>query len=223
MTFDPRPIGVFDSGIGGLTTVRELFQCLPGESVVYFGDTGRFPYGPKPADEVRGYALEIADLLVDRGVKMLVVACNSAASAALDDLRARHDIPIIGVVGPGIRAAAQVMGSSIDHAAHAAEAIMTSDSRPKQIAIEFKIRYPEEFAKIGKPVGGKGTGQPDSVAQYFALELSRRIKNGSIKNIEGRFLHRGHLKTLQYYDDVHQEVESSLMQNFDLSLYRLLD
>lgn len=94
---------------------------------------------------------------------------------------------------------------------------------PYQIAIEFKIRYPEDFEKIGKPVGGKGTGQPDSVAQYFANELSRHIKNGSIKNIEGRFLHRGHLKTLQYYDDARNEVESSLMQNFDLSLYRLLD
>ena len=108
---DPRPIGVFDSGLGGLTVLRSLIDLLPHESVVYFGDTGRFPYGPKPAEEVRGYALEIADLLVERGVKMLVVACNSAASAALDDLRARHDIPIIGVVDPGVRAAAQVTTS----------------------------------------------------------------------------------------------------------------
>jgi glutamate racemase len=105
---DPRPIGVFDSGLGGLTVLRSLIDLLPHESVVYFGDTGRFPYGPKPAEEVRSHALEIADLLVGRGVKMLVVACNSAASAALDDLRARHDIPIVGVVGPGVRAAAQV-------------------------------------------------------------------------------------------------------------------
>ncbi|MFM7618047.1 MAG: glutamate racemase [Actinomycetes bacterium] len=108
---DPRPIGVFDSGLGGLTVLRSLIDLLPHESVTYFGDTGRFPYGPKPAEEVRAHALEIADLLVDRGVKMLVVACNSAASAALDDLRARHDIPIVGVVGPGVRAAAQVTTS----------------------------------------------------------------------------------------------------------------
>jgi len=101
-----RPVGVFDSGLGGLTVLRALIDLLPHEPVAYFGDTGRFPYGPKPAHEVRKYALEIADLLVeDHEVKMLVVACNSAASAALDDLRERHEIPVIGVIEPGLRAA----------------------------------------------------------------------------------------------------------------------
>jgi glutamate racemase len=108
---DPRPIGVFDSGLGGLTVLRALIDLLPGASTVYFGDTGRFPYGPKPAAEVRAHALEIADLLVDRGVQMLVVACNSATSAALDDLTARYDVPVIGVVEPGMRAAASVTES----------------------------------------------------------------------------------------------------------------
>ena len=84
---DERPIGVFDSGLGGLTVLRALIDLLPDERIVYFGDTGRFPYGPKPRDEVLKYSLEITDLLVDRGVKMLVVACNSAAAAALDALR----------------------------------------------------------------------------------------------------------------------------------------
>ncbi|MEI6569817.1 MAG: glutamate racemase [Actinomycetes bacterium] len=105
---DTRPIGVFDSGLGGLTVLRSLIDLVPGESLVYFGDTGRFPYGPKPAEEVRGYALEISDLLVERGVKMLVVACNSAASAALEMLKERYEIPVIGVVSPGVRAAAKV-------------------------------------------------------------------------------------------------------------------
>ena len=77
---DERPIGVFDSGLGGLTVLRALIDLLPDESIVYFGDTGRFPYGPKPPDEVLKYALEITDLLVDRDVKLLVVACNSAAA-----------------------------------------------------------------------------------------------------------------------------------------------
>jgi len=106
-----RPIGVFDSGLGGLTVLRALVDLLPGESVVYFGDTGRFPYGPKPGGEVTKYALEIGDLLVDRGVKLLVVACNSAASVALDTLDARYDIPVIGVVAPGVRAAARATRS----------------------------------------------------------------------------------------------------------------
>jgi glutamate racemase len=108
---DPRPIGVFDSGLGGLTVLRALIDLVPGASTVYFGDTGRFPYGPKPAHEVRDHAIEIADLLVERGVQMLVVACNSATSAALDDLTARYDLPVIGVVEPGMRAAASVTTS----------------------------------------------------------------------------------------------------------------
>jgi glutamate racemase len=103
---DERPIGVFDSGLGGLTVLRALVDLLPHESTLYFGDTGRFPYGPKPADEVLKYGHEIADLLVDRGVKMLVVACNSATAAALEALQDRYDMPVIGVIEPGIRAAA---------------------------------------------------------------------------------------------------------------------
>jgi glutamate racemase len=90
--------------------LRALIDLLPHESVTYFGDTGRFPYGPRPADEVRGFAIEISDLLVERGVKMLVVACNSAASAALDVLQRRYDIPVIGVVEPGAAAAATTSG-----------------------------------------------------------------------------------------------------------------
>ena len=102
------PIGVFDSGLGGLTVLRALIDLLPGTSTIYFGDTGRFPYGPKPADEVLKYSLEIADLLIDRRVKMLVVACNSATSVALDALAAHLAIPVVGVVEPGVRAAAAV-------------------------------------------------------------------------------------------------------------------
>ena len=102
-----RPIGVFDSGLGGLTVLRSLIDLLPGEPMVYFGDTGRFPYGPKPHDEVLKYALEIADLLVARDAKLLVVACNSATSVALDVLQERLDIPVVGVIQPGMRAAAR--------------------------------------------------------------------------------------------------------------------
>jgi glutamate racemase len=111
MTASERPIGVFDSGLGGLTVLRSLIDLLPGESMVYFGDTGRFPYGPKPHDEVHKYALEIADLLVARDAKLLVVACNSATSVALEVLRERLDIPVVGVIEPGMRAAARATRS----------------------------------------------------------------------------------------------------------------
>jgi glutamate racemase len=105
------PIGVFDSGLGGLTVVRSLLDLLPGEPILYFGDSGRFPYGPKPRDEVLKYALEIGDLLIDRGARAIVVACNSAAAAALDVLEARLPVPVIGVIEPGLRAAARASGS----------------------------------------------------------------------------------------------------------------
>jgi glutamate racemase len=98
------PIGVFDSGLGGLTVLRALIDLLPNEEMVYFGDTGHFPYGAKPLDVVLKYALDITDLLLERDVKALVIACNNAAAAALDTLEERLDIPVIGVIEPGLRA-----------------------------------------------------------------------------------------------------------------------
>jgi glutamate racemase len=100
------PIGVFDSGIGGLTVVRALRRILPGEAILFFGDTARVPYGPKSAETVRRFALEDAGFLVSKGVKMVVVACNTVSSVALDDLARRVPLPVVGVVEPGARAAA---------------------------------------------------------------------------------------------------------------------
>jgi glutamate racemase len=103
---DDRPIGVFDSGFGGLTVARALIDLLPDEDVVYFGDTARYPYGPQALDDVRAYARQITEVLVGRhDVKMVVVACNTAAAAALELLRFDFDVPILGVIEPGVRAA----------------------------------------------------------------------------------------------------------------------
>ena len=103
---DDRPIGMFDSGFGGLTVARALIDLLPEENLVYVGDTGRYPYGPRPLDEVRGFARQImAKLVDDHDVKMVVVACNTAAAAGLDDLCDRVAVPVISVVEPGLRAA----------------------------------------------------------------------------------------------------------------------
>jgi glutamate racemase len=96
---------MFDSGFGGLTVARALIDLLPREHLVYLGDTGRYPYGPRPLDEVAGFAHQIAAELVERrGVKLLVVACNTAAAAALESLRDRFEVPVIGVIEPGVRA-----------------------------------------------------------------------------------------------------------------------
>ena len=99
------PIGVFDSGIGGLTVVRELMRQLPHEDIIYFGDTARVPYGPKSPETVTRYAHEITSFLRDQGVKNVVVACNTATAHALDSLREHFDLPITGVIEPGARAA----------------------------------------------------------------------------------------------------------------------
>lgn len=100
------PIGIFDSGVGGLTVARAVLDQLPHEPVRYVGDTARGPYGPRPLAEVRSYSLEIMDHLVDNGVKALVIACNSASAATLRDARERYDVPVVEVVHPAVRRAA---------------------------------------------------------------------------------------------------------------------
>jgi len=104
MTSD-KPIGVFDSGIGGLTVLKEIRHHIPGENLIYFGDEARFPYGIKSAGTVTRYSHEIADFLINKGIKMLVVACNTATAAALPSLREKLSIPVIGVLMPGAYAA----------------------------------------------------------------------------------------------------------------------
>ncbi|MCB0997378.1 MAG: glutamate racemase [Acidimicrobiales bacterium] len=109
---DPRPIGMFDSGFGGLTVARAVIDLLPHENVVYFGDTGRYPYGHRDLDEVRGFAHEITrHLLEAHDVKMIVVACNTAAAAALGELQSEAGVPVVGVIEPGARSLIQVTRS----------------------------------------------------------------------------------------------------------------
>jgi len=100
------PIGIFDSGFGGLTVARSVLDLMPNEDIIYLGDTARTPYGPRPIAEVREYAIECMDRLVTHGVKALVIACNTASAAALHDARERYDVPIIEVVLPAARRAA---------------------------------------------------------------------------------------------------------------------
>lgn len=110
--YDDRPVGMFDSGFGGLTVARAFIDLLPAEDLVYVGDTGRYPYGPRPLEEVAGFAHQIARHLVERhDIKLLVVACNTAAAAALESLREELDVPVLGVIGPGVRSLVRVTES----------------------------------------------------------------------------------------------------------------
>ncbi|MFN2569157.1 MAG: glutamate racemase [Candidatus Dormibacteria bacterium] len=104
---DPRPVGVFDSGVGGLTVLRELALQAPAERLIYLADLAHFPYGPRYQHEVRGYALRIIEHLVSRDTKLVVIACNTATAAALHAAREAFDIPVVGVISPGAQAAVE--------------------------------------------------------------------------------------------------------------------
>jgi len=107
------PIGIFDSGIGGLTVTRAVFDRLPAESTIYFGDTARVPYGPKSPETVQRYSLEILDWLEHHSVKAVVVACNTSSAHALDRLVAKATVPVVGVIEPGARAAVAATMSGV--------------------------------------------------------------------------------------------------------------
>jgi len=104
---DPRPVGVFDSGMGGLTVLHECLVTMPHEDFVYLGDAARLPYGPRPLSEIRVFAREIAGYLEAQGVKLVLVACNAATSAALPDLQSQLSVPVVGVITPEAHAAVQ--------------------------------------------------------------------------------------------------------------------
>src|SRR5687767_8340833 len=108
-----QPIGVFDSGVGGLTVVRELFRQLPNESVLYVGDTARVPYGPRGKDTITGFSLELAEFLLERDVKALVIACNTVSATAADEIRRISPVPVFDVVNPTVRAAVRATRSGV--------------------------------------------------------------------------------------------------------------
>lgn len=102
------PIGVFDSGVGGLTVLQEIYRQLPNESILYFGDTARLPYGTRSQDEIIQFVREILHWMVGRGVKLVIMACNTSSALALEVVRSEFDIPILGVILPGAKGAVEV-------------------------------------------------------------------------------------------------------------------
>jgi len=102
---DNRPIGFLDSGVGGLTVVRELMRQLPHEEVIYIGDSARAPYGPRPAEQIRAYTWQLVNFLLTKDVKMIVIACNTATAVVWEEVKEKLDIPVLGVILPGASAA----------------------------------------------------------------------------------------------------------------------
>src|SRR5215213_10398755 len=155
------PIGIFDSGFGGLTVARAVLDQLPHEPVLYLGDTARQPYGPKPISEVREYALECLDHLVTQGVKVLVIACNSASAAVLRDARERYDVPVVEVIYPATRRAVAAshsgrIGVICTHAT--AESMAYDDAFAAAPHVELVTRVCPRFVEF---VERGVTGGPD--------------------------------------------------------------
>jgi glutamate racemase len=149
------PIGIFDSGVGGLTVFREVARTLPHHPLIYLGDSARVPYGTKSPETVTRYSLQAAQHLIDRGIGMLVVACNTATSAALPALRARLSIPVIGVIEPGARAAVERTRGRVG--VIATEGTVKSKAYTKAIHdIDPKIDVLESAAPLFVPLAEEG-------------------------------------------------------------------
>ncbi len=136
------PIGVFDSGMGGLTVLKALQRALPHESFLYLGDTARLPYGTKSQFTVVQYAIQMAEILREKGIKLLVVACNTASTAALEALKKNHpDIPVIGVIEPGARAA-------VNHAPHKKILVLATETTIRSNIYADRIKALDEKFKV---------------------------------------------------------------------------
>lgn len=167
------PIGIFDSGVGGLTVASAIREQLPSESFVYIGDTQHSPYGPKPIADVRRYSLEVLDTLVEQGVKMLVIACNTASAAMLRDARERYDVPVVEVIGPAVRRA---VSTTRNGRIGVIGTVGTIASRAYQDMLEVNERLEVFTAACPRFVefveaGVTGTGEVLAVAEEYLAPL----------------------------------------------------
>lgn len=155
------PIGIFDSGVGGLTVARSVLDLLPHEPLLYVGDTARGPYGPRPIAEVRSFALDVMDHLVDQGVKMLVIACNTASAAVLRDARERYRVPVVEVVLPAVRRA--VHATRNGHVGViGTEATVTSGAYPDAFAAAPRLTVSQQACPLFVDYAEQGlTGGPE--------------------------------------------------------------
>jgi glutamate racemase len=179
---DPRPIGVFDSGVGGLTVLREILRRSPYESLVYLGDNARAPYGTRTDDEVRRFSIECLDRLVAEDVKALVVACNTSTAVALGEYRRRYDLPVLGVIRPGAQAAALatrtrrvgVIATPATIRSHAYFDAIKNENP----AVEVYEHATPAFVPLVEAGVLAGTAAEDAVAEGLAPLLGRRGEDG---------------------------------------------
>lgn len=217
------PLGMFDSGVGGLTVMRAVMRRLPRESIIYFGDNARGPYGPREIPEIRRFALEIATFLESLGVKIIVVACNSATSAAILDIQRRCSVPVLGVVEPGARGAFQatrnrrigvigtratVRSRAYQRAIHALDAGAHVHSRACPTLVDFVERgevdgprVEEEVRRYLAPLKRRGVDTLVLGCTHYPL----------LREVIGRVMGEG-VKLISSDEEVAREVEENLIR-----------
>lgn len=183
MTISPEnPIGVFDSGIGGLTVVKELMNILPNESIVYFGDTARVPYGTKSEKTIKEYSIHNTKFLLSQKVKAIVIACNTSSAVALDEIQSLTDIPVIGVIKPGAKAATQITKNR-RVAVIGTTATILSKAYVKEIkAIDPTIEVYSKACPLFVPIVEEGWSN-HKIAELAAEEYLSELKKKSIDTL----------------------------------------
>ena len=176
---DSRPIGVFDSGIGGLTVVKEIMEQLSNESIVYFGDTARVPYGSKSKETITKFSFQCINFLLEKKVKAIVVACNTACAASLDAIKQSYDIPIIGVVEPGAIAACEVTKLN-KIGIIGTESTVSSGAYEKEInIINNDVKMVLKACPLFVPIAEEGW-QDTEIAKLTAREYLEELKEKGI-------------------------------------------
>jgi glutamate racemase len=173
----PPVVGVFDSGFGGLTVLRELLAVLPGADYLYFGDTARLPYGSKSAHTVAKYAISSAHFLQERGVEILVIACNTATALALDEIKSAITLPVIGVVEPGAQRAAEISRTR-KAAVIATEATVASHAYEKALGSRG-IRSTEKACPLLVPLVEEGWVEHPVTEQVAHIYIDEVFRNGA--------------------------------------------
>lgn len=221
------PIGVFDSGLGGLTVVKQIKKLLPYENIIYFGDTARLPYGSKSDETVRKYSLEIARFLERKGVKLIVIACNTSSSIALDLVSQKIGVPVIGVVKPACKKAVSVTKTG-NIGVIGTRATMNSGAYRKTInSINGEIRVIQKECPLFVPLIEEGMVDGEiveMVAEYYLKPLRGRIDTlilgcthyPIIKHVIARYVD-GDVKIIDSSVEVAQEVRKLLLREKILS------
>ncbi len=175
--FHIQPIGVFDSGVGGLTVVKQLMKTLPAESIIYFGDTARIPYGTKSEKTVRRFALEDSFFLLDKQVKMIVVACNTASSIAMPLLQEVLDIPVVGVINPGAEAAVRATRNGKIGVIGTAATIRSGSYRKEILRLNPELQVLEQACPLFVPLVEEGWIEDEATYLIARRYLQHLIDN----------------------------------------------